>query len=168
MNRRWMAAVAVALALALGLAGFRLVRGVVAQDVTPAGAGSQSGKLDPGVKILSVVERATTDTTVDLGEAGDSVGDTMARGNEVFDDADGTKIGDDQGVCTRIVPGKAWECAWTLILPQGQITAQGPRYDGAGSVLAIVGGTGDYVGASGEMKLVALNETEYKLTYLLK
>ena len=40
--------------------------------------------------------------------------------------------------------GKAWECIWTVTLYAGQITVEGPFYDGKDSTLAITGGTGDY------------------------
>jgi hypothetical protein len=65
---------------------------------------------------LKMVERATTDAVTDTGAAGDSAGDILTFANEVFDADDENKIGTDQGICFRTLPGKAWECFWTLSL----------------------------------------------------
>ena len=83
---------------------------------------------------------------------------------------DKNKVGTDQGICFRIVPGKSWECFWTLALEKGQLTVEGPFYDKGDSVLAITGGTGEYAEARGEM---ALNDVTgegkvYTFTYRIK
>ena len=53
--------------------------------------------------------------------------------------------GTDQGdLHCRTLPGKAWECFWTLTLDKGQITVEGPFLDSGDSVLAITGGTGEF------------------------
>jgi hypothetical protein len=115
------------------------------------GHGSHHGK---GGKRIHVVERATTDAVVDVGPAGDSLGDTLAFANEVFDKTDTHQVGTDQGSCVRTVVGAAWECSWTTFLSKGQITVQGPFYDdGSDSTLAITGGTGAYRNARGSMEL---------------
>ena len=44
----------------------------------------------------------------------------------------------------RVLPKVSWDCRWTLNLPEGQLMVQGPFFDQANSVLAIVGGTGQY------------------------
>jgi hypothetical protein len=45
---------------------------------------------------------------------------------------------------------------------------EGPFYDTEDSTLAIIGGTGDYAGASGQMQLKAREGgTEYEFTYEL-
>src|SRR5512135_928810 len=71
---------------------------------------------------LKVVERATTDTVADIAPTGDSIGDILGFANEVFDEANQNKLGSDNGQCTRTAVGKAWECIWTLMLADGQIT----------------------------------------------
>ena len=93
-------------------------------------------------EVLPLVERATTDAVTDTGATGDSAGDILTFANEVFDKANAVKVGTDQGFCVRTVAGTAWECWWTLSLPAGQITVQGPFLDKGDSVLAITGGTG--------------------------
>jgi hypothetical protein len=103
---------------------------------------------------LKVTEHNTTQVITDVGASGDSPGDILTFGqNEVFDAEDKNKVGFDQGICFRIVTGKAWECVWTLALDKGQLTVEGPFYDKGDSVLAITGGTGEYAGARGEMAL---------------
>jgi len=130
--------------------------GAVAQ---PAGAAER----------LQVVERALTDTTVDLGPKGDSVGDLLTFANPVYDAANKIQLGTDQGYCVRVVVGKSWECFWTLILAGGQITVEGPFYDSGDSTMVITGGTGKYAGAKGAMKLHARDAkaTSYDFTYEL-
>jgi hypothetical protein len=119
---------------------------------------------------IAVVERATTDAVTDLGAKGDSAGDLLTFANEIYDAKNEEKIGSDNGWCIRTVPGKAWECFWTLSLSKGQITVQGPFYDTSDSVLAITGGTGSYTQARGQMTLHARDEkgSEYDFKYSLR
>jgi allene oxide cyclase len=116
---------------------------------------------------LQLVERAMTDTMVDLGAKGDSVGDLLTFANPVYDAANKTQLGTDQGYCVRVVVGKSWECFWTLILTGGQITVEGPFYDSGDSTMVVTGGTGKYAGAKGAMKLHARDAkaTAYDFTY---
>lgn len=150
MLRYVVAAAALALVLPVGLA----ISGLPAQDASARDE-------------IVVVEHATSDATIDLGAAGDSVGDTLVFANDLYDAADANKVGTDQGSCVRTVPGKAWECTWTAFLPDGQVVVQGPFYDdGSESTLAIIGGTGKFGDASGEMVLsTGPNASEYTFTY---
>jgi hypothetical protein len=121
---------------------------------------------------LKMTEHNTTQIITDTGASGDSAGDILTFANEVFDANDKNKIGTDNGVCFRTsVPGKAWECFWTLALEKGQLTVEGPFYDKGDSVLAITGGTGEYAGARGEMALSDVSGGEgkaYSFTYRIK
>ncbi|MEN6543063.1 allene oxide cyclase family protein [Parvibaculum sp.] len=123
-----------------------------------------------GEKKIVVVERATTDATLDLGAKGDSTGDILTFANEVFDKENKEKVGTDNGYCVRTVAGKAWECNWTLTLAKGQITAEGPFLDAGDSMLSITGGTGEYAHAHGDLLLHARNAqgSEYDFTYNLR
>ena len=102
---------------------------------------------------IQLIEHADTDATLDLGAKGDSVGDLLTFANPVFDSANKTQVGSDQGYCVRVIAGKSWECFWTLRLGDGQITVEGPFYDTGDSIMAVTGGTGKYSGAKGSMKL---------------
>jgi allene oxide cyclase len=115
---------------------------------------------------FTVIEHATTDTVTDLGEKGDSIGDTLAFSNELYDAENANVVGTSQGACTRTAPGKSWECTWTNILEDGSIVVQGPFFDTGDSTLAITGGSGKYSDASGQMQLKAREGgTEYEFTF---
>jgi allene oxide cyclase len=118
---------------------------------------------------IQLVEHADTDATLDLGVKGDSVGDLLTFANPVYDAANKTQVGSDQGYCVRVIAGKSWECFWTLRLKEGQITIEGPFYDAGDSVMAVTGGTGKYAGAKGSMKLHSRDAkgSSYDLTYEL-
>jgi allene oxide cyclase len=117
-------------------------------------------------KSITVIEHATSDTTTDTGASGDSVGDILTFGNDVFDATNATKAGTDQGYCVRVVAGTSYECTWTTFLPGGQIVVAGPFYDAKDSTLAITGGTGRYRDARGTMELHARADgTEYAFVF---
>jgi hypothetical protein len=118
---------------------------------------------------IQLIEHADTDATLDLGAKGDSVGDLLTFANPVYDAANRTQVGSDQGYCVRVIAGKSWECFWTLRLKDGQITIEGPFYDAGDSVMAVTGGTGKYAGAKGSMKLHSRDAkgSSYDLTYEL-
>ncbi|MCR4282864.1 MAG: hypothetical protein NUV72_07535, partial [Bauldia sp.] len=108
----------------------------------------------------------------DLGRVGlvvELVGDILTFANELYDEANATKVGTDNGWCVRTVVGAAWECFWTASLADGQITVEGPFLDAGDSVLAVTGGTGAYSSVRGEMKLHARNDegSEYDFAYEL-
>ena len=122
---------------------------------------------------MHLIEHAETDTVRHIGPAKeeDSVGDVLAFANPVFDSENKKQVGSDNGQCVRTAVGKAWECIWTVTLSGGQLTVEGPFYDGGkDSNLAITGGTDEYNEARGQMKLHARNpeETEYDFTYEIK
>jgi allene oxide cyclase len=116
---------------------------------------------------IVVVERPVGETTVDLGAKGDSVGDLLVFANKVYDPANKTQLGSDQGYCVRTVVGKSWECFWTLTLKGGQITVEGPFMDEGDSLMVVTGGSGKYAGAKGSMKLHPRDPTPtgYDFTY---
>ena len=134
-----------------------------------ASAGLIAGCGGGSTETISLIEHADTDIVQHTGPANedDSAGDVLAFANPVFDESNSKQVGTDNGQCVRTAPGKAWECIWTVTLDGGQITVEGPFYDGEDSTLAITGGTGDYDEGSGQMTLHARNpeETEYDFTY---
>lgn len=130
-------------------------------------AGLAAFRVQTEVTTLTVVERAATDVITDTGDEGDSVGDILTFANEIYDEKNETMLGTDSGYCFRTAVGVGWECAWTIVLADGSISVQGPFYDASDSVLSITGGTGAYVGATGQMTLHARNDqgTEYDFIY---
>ena len=93
----------------------------------------------------------------------------MTFANEIYDEANKAKVGSNNGYCMRTVPGKAWECIETLNLADGQIMIEGTYTDGKDSVPAVIGGTGKYMKARGEMQAHMRNKegTEYDMKYSL-
>lgn len=137
-----------------------LVAGLVAQARSTRGVSGST---------LNVIEHATTDKGVDIGAHGDSTGDLITWHNELFNSADVSKVGRDQGECFRIsVAAGSWECTWINWVPGGSITVEGPFYDAKDSTLAVTGGTGNYAGAGGSMALHSLNggaEYDFSFTF---
>jgi allene oxide cyclase len=119
---------------------------------------------------IHVVEHAATDATAHIGAKPDNRGDVLTFTNDIFDAANKTKVGSDNGFCIRTAIGKAFECLWTTTLAGGQITVEGPFLDAGDSVLAITGGTGKYAGAKGEMALHARDAkgSAYDFRFALK
>jgi len=119
---------------------------------------------------IVVVERATNNTVTDTGARNDSVGDILTFANDIYDAHNKFMVGSNDGYCLRTVVGKTWECAWSTKLDGGLITVQGPFHDGKDSMLAITGGTGIYVGATGQMLLHPRNDrgTAYDMTFKLR
>ena len=146
-----------------------LAFGLLAVSAVAVGDLTAAGRATAAPQELVLTEHATSDAVTDTGASGDSAGDVLTFANEVFDAADSNRVGTDQGMCMRTVPGTAWECFWTLSLPTGQITVEGPFYDAGDSVLAITGGTGEFANAQGDMLLspIGTEGTAYRFTYRL-
>jgi hypothetical protein len=125
----------------------------------PAAAVARTAHPHSTRKSITVVEHANTDTEIPVAKGGkDEKGDPLTFINPVFNAHDSTRVGHDEGFCTRLDPHKGvWECLWTTFLAGGQITVQGPFYDTRNSTLSITGGTGAYRDVRGQMKLHALD-----------
>ncbi len=120
---------------------------------------------------LRLVERAEGNAThVHGGSGADNVGDILTFYNPVYDADNTMRMGSDQGYCVRLVVGQIYECHWTLSLAHGQIVVDGPFLDAGNSTLAVTGGTGEFSGARGEMRLHARDAkgSAYDYTYDLK
>ena len=148
MSRSSLAALSVLAAAAVTAAPFALA--------APAGATTRP---HAAAHSITVVEHAITDTEIPVAPGGkDKEGDPLTFINPVYNQADTSQVGHDEGFCERLDPVKGvWECLWTTFLQGGQITVQGPFYDTRDSTLSITGGTGVYRGIRGEMKLHALD-----------
>jgi allene oxide cyclase len=119
---------------------------------------------------LHVIEHATSDATAAIGKAKDNRGDVLTFANPLFDAGDKHQVGTDNGFCIRTVVGKSYECQWTTTLPAGQITVEGPFHDAGDTTLAVTGGTGEYAGARGSMRLHARDakSTQYDFVFSLR
>jgi allene oxide cyclase len=118
------------------------------------GHGHGNGQGQRHGHVIHVVEHATTDAISNTGGGpGDAVGNILTFNNPVFDQNDSAQVGSDQGYCVRLVVGESWECNFTTLLSNGQITVEGPFYDTHDSVMAVTGGTGRYGNVRGSMEL---------------
>ena len=124
----------------------------------------------PGHGTIHVIEHATSDAVTNGSPTTDLAGNILTFANDVYDSADASKVGSDQGYCVRVVAHTSWECNWTTFLPDGQITVEGPFSDTGNTVVAITGGTGKYAKARGWMELNYHNPagTEFDFVFHLK
>lgn len=108
-----------------------------------------------GLKTLETIADARTHKAsfVDLGEPGDSVGDILTF-DQPLPNKKGKQIGNNSGICTRTRVSEYFQCQWTLTLDAGSIQVAGREMDNGKSDIAIVGGTGQYQGISGQMESV--------------
>ncbi len=88
---------------------------------------------------------------VDIGEAGDSLGDKFVFDQPLLDEK-GNNIGNNSGTCIRTRIGHSSQCQWTLTFEDGSIQVAGRELDQGVSDITIVGGTGTYSGITGEME----------------
>ena len=121
--------------------------------------GSVSARAET-TETLSFIERGNRAdgspayTNIDVGPPGASPGDMMVFQSEVIDSTTKEPVGHDSGWCVRTWKSKELsECTFTLTLPDGQISVQGPADRHGETLLAVTGGTGKYSGARGELKL---------------
>src|SRR4051794_27624142 len=94
------------------------------------------------------------DDQLDLGAPGPSVGDELVVHDALVNRRAET-VGSDAGVCTftSVAPPVA-SCVLTFVLGDGQIATQFRNTPPPRKLVAIVGGTGAYRGATGELLLV--------------
>src|SRR5262249_2326354 len=154
---------AIAIAVALIVSGFAL-------------ANNGKGEGRPHSETIRLTASAFTDKDFDLDPPDLSLGDYFVATENPFRKAE--TVGADHPACTttRLEPttgtpetGVA-QCSASLVLPEGQLTAQGARTFALDSkespnfVLAVTGGTGSYKGARGSIHIVDLGETDSQLT----
>ena len=162
-------------ALSVVILVFVIVLFVMNSSIFAARANTSSGA-SPGNDItIHVVEHAITDTVGDADNgtpSPDALGNILAFHNPVYDATNKTQVGVDNGDCARTIAkphNGVWECFWTVILSDGQITVEGPYNDnGTDTMLAITGGTGRYSEAHGQMRLHARGKplgSEYDFIY---
>jgi hypothetical protein len=105
--------------------------------------------------------------TIDLGEPGLSVGDSIVISDDLFQD--GEKVGVHGGTCTVVrVETVLLHCVVPCAIPDGHITAQGlVRPELAEEQVAVTGGTGTYTTAQGELTVLEEGEGQSRYTFAL-
>lgn len=99
----------------------------------------------------------------DTGEPGDSLGDMLVFDQPLLDEQ-GKHIGNNSGTCIRTRVGHSFQCQWTLSFENGSIQVAGREFDQGASKISIVGGTGKYLGISGEMNSANNNDGTFTQT----
>jgi hypothetical protein len=116
---------------------------------------------------LHFVEHAIAIKQITIGTSTDLRGNYIVFDDPVFDAADKNQVGSVSGFCLN-TSNTLQECHFTLILPKGQITGEGPFTSGSPTATyAITGGTGIYDEARGQVAQKTVNTpagTEFDLT----
>jgi hypothetical protein len=139
-----------------------------AASASSSQAGSSAGK-GKKVEVIRVTEVSVQEAFIDVGEEGESVGDSFVFSSDLF--RHGKKVGTDGGVGTfvRLEPDAfTVQFVATAALSKGQITVQGlgTLTDGPLDIeLAITGGTGKYRTAHGTLHVEDVSESQTVLTF---
>ena len=102
---------------------------------------------------LVLIEHVSNETVIDLAGEADSGGDALVFSNELYDDRNVNHVGSSHGSCVCTMVGQSWDCTFTNPMEHGSLVVVGPFYDAGGGSFVIVGGTGDYADADGQMAL---------------
>jgi hypothetical protein len=107
----------------------------------------------PDVKIIKTIQRAAAFTTVDADHNGKpSIGDYSVAQVVHLSPKTGKAIGGGTAICTQVnASGSLFDCQGEDHFAGGEIREAGRFTISKGFRLAILGGTGIYEGASGEL-----------------
>ena len=134
----------------VGVAALALVGGGLLATVGGDADARQDALLSDSVAGMRLVE----DIQYDDDESGDaSFGDWSVYSGVLLDES-GAEIGEEHGECTYMDDEHGWFCSGILSLEDGELVTQGMSLEGAAgdeSVLSVVGGTGAYANAGGEL-----------------
>jgi hypothetical protein len=119
----------------------------------------------PTPKTLELTGILTGDhVALDAKPNGPSAGDIVYVNGLIFDH--GKRVGRYQGVCTTM-PHSSQQCSFTIGLPDGQLIVEsgyGPSYNtGSVALEAVVGGTGAYANARGQVRDREVTSTRLSL-----
>ena len=156
---RWVAGLA-----AVGLVVTTAVATSLSATAAPAPVAAPAAGSSGGGTVLryDISFRPQADNYVDLGAPGFSIGDQLVFSDRILDRA-GRQVGVEGGVCSItavLAAGFQVHCAGTVSLPGGQIAFQGLVTDTPEKRMAVVGGTGRYRTAAGELTVLELGENE--------
>jgi hypothetical protein len=146
-----------------------LVLLLVLGNLTLACATADSSRDHPQTMTLRLTETEVDFATLDLGAPGEGIGDQFLGTGDLT--REGKPAGEAHLSCTRMRRAgttSRFQCSGVLSLPAGQIAAQGAPVlvddQPAGFSLAVIGGTGAYRAAHGQLKTVELSSTERRIT----
>ncbi|MGZ4591593.1 MAG: hypothetical protein ACXV3C_10060 [Actinomycetes bacterium] len=150
----------------LGVIAFALL--LVLGNLTLASA-TDSPSDHSRTKTLRLTATPVDFASLDLGAPGDGIGDQIVATDDLT--LHGKPAGQAHLACTlmrRAGTASTFQCSGVLVLPAGQIAAQGvPVFvddQPARFSLAVTGGTGAYRTAHGQLMTVELSPTERRIT----
>jgi hypothetical protein len=112
---------------------------------------------------IMLTEKTVSEQFLDLGDEGEGAGDQFVFKGDLTD-ADGADAGHSMGHCV-LVSADGIQCTGTLALEHGTMSVAGGGIgDGDKFAVAIVGGTGDYRGATGELEVKHIDGETAELT----
>ena len=136
---------------------------VLGLTVAALGVYAASSSADESGRTIRLFQRDTAGTYVDLGDPDDSAGDQFIFAGDLFKlekgDKPGKKIGRIRGTDTTVsfdpeAGDGEGQIVATLVLPDGQITAQGlVTFSQNRFTVAITGGTGEFRKSRGEVEV---------------
>jgi hypothetical protein len=133
-----------------------VVIGLVAALAATVSAPASSTARPAGTTIR-LYEKPLSEHFTDLGAKGIGAGDVDVVSYLLYRSPKSTKpVGHSEAVCTLIGP-RAASCTSTIYLPNGKIVGGGAFHfqrNGGSEHLAVLGGTGAYAGARGEVTIL--------------
>jgi hypothetical protein len=132
----------------------------VAAGITPASSTARTAQHTTTIHVVQT-NRAVF-TNVDVGPAGESIGDYVVITGPLVRPGSTTTVGSTAVICTSLRTGTTapLQCLGTCHLAAGDITIQGLFITATGrhNRLAVTGGTGAYQRARGEFVATILND----------
>jgi allene oxide cyclase-like protein len=113
------------------------------------------------VLTFDIVFRPQAENYVDLGSPGPGIGDLLVFQDRII--RSGRQVGVEGGSCTItaiLSDGFQTHCVGTVSLPGGEIAFQGLVTDKPEKRMAVVGGTGRYRAAAGELTVLELGHDD--------
>jgi hypothetical protein len=145
-----------------GVVGGGAVSASAASGPAPAtAAAAAAAPSRPTVLRFDIAFRPQEENFVDIGTPGPGIGDLLVFQDRIL--ASGRQVGVEGGSCTItaiLADGFQTHCVGTVSLPGGGIAFQGLVTDKPEKRMAVVGGTGRYRTAAGELTVLELGHDE--------
>ena len=128
---------------------------------------AQAQRIAAGRNTLTVVTEADRQREVDVGAEGESTGDFFVSEETVYNSGGGKVIGEDTVRCKIGI--RTFTCAATIRLDgRGKIRVAGAFFGPRDVVLPITGGTQNFSGVGGQLKVFDLRGGRQLLVFELK
>ncbi|HEY7102328.1 MAG TPA: hypothetical protein VH573_11880 [Mycobacteriales bacterium] len=146
-----------------------VVAGAVSASAAPTAATPAQSTAKGTVLRYDIAFRPFQENFVDVGTPGAGIGDMLVFQDRILDH--GRQVGVQGGTCTitALLDGGHFQthCVGTVSLAAGQIAFQGLVTDAPDKHMAVVGGTGRYRDAGGELTVLELGNDVGTLTVRL-